>query len=210
MRQACITWKSCYSELSIISYTMSTSHHSLSSLQVALSRILWVSPFIPLHPLPPAQSPLQLRTTEHRILNIEYRRPGHGERPFRPPVVVYRPWNTQEICYINVITTGCPSPPNAIHGLLNHMFFYLFPLFTCFDSCTDVISLQLIVMFFSQLVSQDPSWHLCECLWYISFSLSTLYFYWMSCPAGLPKIYYVSILIFSSTALCECLLFRCV
>ncbi|XP_063590781.1 laminin subunit alpha lam-3-like isoform X2 [Penaeus indicus] len=48
----------------------------------------------------------QLRTTEHRILNIEYRRPGHGERPFRPPVVVYRPWNTQEICYINLALPG--------------------------------------------------------------------------------------------------------
>ncbi|ROT86039.1 putative laminin subunit alpha-1 [Penaeus vannamei] len=65
-----------------------------------------VSPTIPLHPLPLAQPPLQLRTTEHRVLNIEYRRPGHGERPFRPPVVVYRPWNTQEICYINLALPG--------------------------------------------------------------------------------------------------------
>lgn len=36
---------------------------------------------------------------------------------------------------------------------------FIYFLSICFDSCTDVIFLQLIVMYFSQLVSQDSSWY---------------------------------------------------
>ncbi|XP_071547005.1 laminin subunit alpha-1-like isoform X2 [Panulirus ornatus] len=41
-----------------------------------------------------------------RVLTIEYRQPVPGERTYRPPIVVVRPWNTQEICYINLALPG--------------------------------------------------------------------------------------------------------
>lgn len=67
-----------------------------------------LQPPTPLPPPPPPSSPppLQLRMLVPRVLTVEYRRPFPGERPYRPPIVVVRPWNTQEICYINVITTA--------------------------------------------------------------------------------------------------------
>ncbi|KAK8738877.1 hypothetical protein OTU49_003716 [Cherax quadricarinatus] len=48
----------------------------------------------------------QLRMWGRRVLTIEYRKPVAGERPFRPPFVVVHPWNTQEICYINLALPG--------------------------------------------------------------------------------------------------------
>ncbi|XP_050712288.1 laminin subunit alpha-1-like isoform X2 [Eriocheir sinensis] len=48
----------------------------------------------------------QLRMLKPRVLTVEYRRPVSGERPVRPPIVVIRPWNTQEICYINLALPG--------------------------------------------------------------------------------------------------------
>ncbi|XP_042207400.1 laminin subunit alpha-2-like [Homarus americanus] len=55
---------------------------------------------------PSSPPPLQLRMRDGRVLTIEYRQPVPGERPFRPPIVVVRPWNTQEICYINLALPG--------------------------------------------------------------------------------------------------------
>ncbi|KAK3855199.1 hypothetical protein Pcinc_038380, partial [Petrolisthes cinctipes] len=48
----------------------------------------------------------QLSLLESRSLQVEFRQPGGGGHPYRPPVVVVRPWNTQEICYINLALPG--------------------------------------------------------------------------------------------------------
>ncbi|KAK7085775.1 Laminin subunit alpha-2 [Halocaridina rubra] len=48
----------------------------------------------------------QLMMMNHRLLNIEYRPPGPGEPLYRRPITVFRPWNTQEICYINLALPG--------------------------------------------------------------------------------------------------------
>ncbi|XP_064107459.1 laminin subunit alpha lam-3-like isoform X1 [Macrobrachium nipponense] len=48
----------------------------------------------------------QLMMMSHRILTIEYRPPGHRVASYRPTVTVFRPWNTQEICYINLALPG--------------------------------------------------------------------------------------------------------